>query len=288
MISSTGILLFARMKSNLKALLVGEFSWRRFIRSIVLIPIFVLLGLLIIAFFFADWAIFRPPLPSYKDTADVIKLETQSGDLVSARYYENEDASHTVIFSHGNAEDIGIIEPIAWRLRDLGLNVLTYDYPGYGTSTGSATEANAYEAIDAAYDYLVNKKRTDAKKIILHGRSLGGGVAVDLASRRPVGGLILESTFTTAFRVVTRYPIVPFDKFDNTKKIEKVTCPVLVIHGTADWTIPAYHGQRLYEAASEPKQVLWVEGSGHNNIVHKEEKLYLEAIRSFVRSIGEK
>ena len=81
-----------------------------------------------------------------------------------------------------------MIEPFAWRLRDLGLNVLIYDYPGYGTSSGSPSEENAYAAIDAAYDYLQTEKDVDPKRIILHGRSLGGAVAADLASRRPVPG----------------------------------------------------------------------------------------------------
>lgn len=276
------------MKSILRALFIGEFSWRRLIRSIVLIPVCVFLGLLIIAVFFADRAIFRPPRSSYKDTADVIKLETTSGDEISARYYENVNASHTILFSHGNAEDIGMIGPFAWRLRDLGFNVLIYDYHGYGTSSGSPSEENAYAAIDAAYHYLLTEKAVDPKRIILHGRSLGGGLAVDLASREPVGGLILESTFTTAFRVVTRYTILPFDKFENIKKIKKVTCPVLVIHGTSDWTIPLYHGQRLFEAANDPKQALWVEGAGHNNVVNTNERLYLNTVSRFVEVLGEK
>lgn len=276
------------MTKILKALFIGELSWKRLIRSLVLVPIGVMVGLLIVAVFFADRAIFRPPKSSYKETEDVIKLGTRAGERISAKYYDKEGARYTVIFSHGNAEDIGMIEPMAWRLRDLGLNVLTYDYQGYGTSYGAPSEDKAYEAIDAAYDYLLTEKHVEPGRIILHGRSLGGGVAVDVASRKPVAGLILESTFTTAFRVITRYQILPFDKFENIKKIANVRCPVLIIHGTDDWTIPAYHGQRLFEAAGEPKELLWVEGAGHNNVVYRDEKLYLDKIRSFVRSLGEK
>ncbi|NOT49336.1 MAG: alpha/beta hydrolase [Acidobacteria bacterium] len=276
------------MKSILKALFIGEFSFKRLIRAIVLIPICVFLGLLVIAVFFADRAIFRPQNSSYKDTADIIKLKTRNGDEVSARYEMSSQATLTILFSHGNAEDIGMIEPFVWRLRNLGFNVMTYDYPGYGTSGGSPSEEKAYEAIDAAYDYLVTEKEVDPKTIILHGRSLGGGVAVDLASRRPVAGLVLESTFTSAFRVVTRYPILPFDKFENIRKIERVRCPVLIIHGTNDWTIPVYHGRRLFEGAKEPKQALWVEGAGHNDLVNANERLYLDGIKTFVQAIDRK
>lgn len=275
------------MNSKLKAVFIGEFSRKRLVRSIILIPICVVLGLLSIAWFFPDRAIFRPQSSSYKDTADVTKLKTTGGEQISAKYYENEKALYTLILSHGNAEDIGMVEPLAWRLRDIGLNVLTYDYHGYGTSEGSPSEDKAYAAIDAAYNFLLEEKRVDPKRIILQGRSLGGGVAVDLGSRKPVAGLILESTFVTAFRVVTRYPIMPFDKFENIKKIDKVACPVLIIHGTSDTTIPVHHGRSLFEAAKEPKQALWIEGGGHNNLVYKDEKLYLDTIRNFVVSLGD-
>ncbi len=274
------------MKQILKALFIGEFSWKRLVRAIVLIPICVSLGLLIIAVLFADRAIFRPQNSSYKDTADVVKLKTKQGHVITAKFEENPQATYTILFSHGNAEDIGVIEPFVWRLRDLGLNVLTYDYPGYGTSSGSPSEENTYAAIDAAYDYLVIEKGVPPERIILHGRSLGGGIAVDLASREPVGGLILESTFTSAFRVITRYRILPFDKFENVKKIERVTCPVLVIHGTSDRTIPLYHGHRLFEVANEPKQALWMEEAGHNNVVYTNEKLYLDTIKRFVQTLA--
>ncbi len=276
------------MKATLKALFIGEFSWKRFIRSMILIPICVILGLLMVAVFFADWAIFRPPRSSYKDTADVIKLKTWDGEQISAKYQENPDASYTILFSHGNAEDIGMIEPFTWRLRDLGFNVLTYDYEGYGTSSGTPSEKNAYAAIDAAYDYLLTEKRVDPTRIILHGRSLGGGVAVDLASRKPVAALILESSFTSAFRVITRYPILPFDKFENIQKINKVMCPFLIVHGSNDWTIPSYHGRRLFETANEPKQALWVKGAGHNNIIYTNEKVYLDTIKRFMESLDAK
>lgn len=272
------------MKRILHALFVGELSWKRFLRSLVLIPICVLLGLLLIAGFFADQAIFRPPSPSYEDTKDIIKLNTRSGEMISARFFEFPGTHRTILFSHGNAEDIGMISPFASRLRDLGFNVLIFDYQGYGTSGGSPSEENAYADIDAAYEYLVREKETPAGSIFLLGRSLGGGVATDLAHRKKVGGLILESTFTSAFRVVTRYPILPFDKLENFKKIETVSCPILIIHGTNDWTVPSYHGSLLYEKALSSKKALWIEGAGHNDILLKFPDPYFNAIEELVRS----
>lgn len=272
-----------RLNSILKNLFIGEFTWKRLNRSLVLIPVAVIIGLLIIAMFLADRVIFQPQKSSYKDSADFIKLGTKLGDHISARYQENPEAIYTILFSHGNAEDIGMVEPFVWRLRDEGFNVLTYDYPGYGTSSGTPSEENSYAAIDAAYDYLISEKHVDPKRIILFGRSLGGGIALDLAFRRPVGGLILESTFTSAFRVVTRYPILPFDKFENIKKIDKVSCPVLIIHGTNDRTIPIYHGRLLFEKAKEPKLALWVQGANHNDVLYKDETLYFDTLKRFIQ-----
>ena len=240
-----------------------------------------MLGLLIIATFFADRVIFRPPAASYQDDADVIKLKPAIGETIAARYYANQQAEYTILFSHGNAEDVGLIEPFIRRLRDAGFNVLTYDYRGYGTSSGSPSEANSYEDIAAAYNYLLTEKGIKPENIILQGRSLGGAVAIDLAAREKVGGLIVESTFTTAFRVVTRYPIIPFDRFDSIRKIEKVPCPVLVMHGTSDWTIPVYHGKRLFEAANEPKYAVWVDGAGHNDLFYRVQSRYLNAVVEF-------
>jgi hypothetical protein len=103
--------------------------------------------------------------------------------------------------------------------------------------------------------------------IIALGRLLGGGVTVDLASRRPLGGLIIESTFVTAFRVLTKIPLFPSDKFRNISKIKNVNCPVLVIHGEDDEVIPFWHGEKLFQQANEPKLSLWVDGAGHNNFL---------------------
>lgn len=268
-----------------KLVLIGEVSWKRVLRLLILVPIAAGFGFILIAIFFSERLIFMPPPSSYKDDAKVVKIETADNGTISARLYENGPARYTILFSHGNAEDIGHIESFPKKLRELGVSVLVYDYRGYGTSGGSGSEANAYSDIDAAYAYLVTHEGRKPEDIILHGRSLGGAVAVDLASRHTVGGLIIESTFTGAFRVLTRYPILPFDKFKSIEKISSVTCPVLVIHGTMDSTIPLYHGEQLFEAANEPKYSNWVEGAEHNNVYDRDEKGYLNSIAKFIATL---
>jgi fermentation-respiration switch protein FrsA (DUF1100 family) len=238
-----------------------------------------------LAWLIPDKLIFQPPMPSYKDDVRTLKLLTSDGETIAARFYENDTSVHTILFSHGNAEDIGHVEPFAKQLRDRGFAVLTFDYRGYGRSEGSPSEDKAYKDIDAAYDYLVNDRKIPAERIILHGRSLGGGVALDIATRRPAGGLILESTFTSAARVLTRIKVLPFDKFDNISKIAAVSCPVLVIHGKMDNTIPFHHGEKLFAAANEPKTPLWIENAEHNDLFYTARENYLTAIRNFADSL---
>jgi fermentation-respiration switch protein FrsA (DUF1100 family) len=172
-------------------------------------------------------------------------------------------------------------------MRAAGFAVFAYDYQGYGTSESKPTERHACEDADAAYDYLVGTLHVPAERIIAFGRSLGGGVATDLASRRPVAGLVLESTFTTAFRVFTRASVLPFDRFDNVHKIKRVHCPVLVMHGTRDMLIHIALGRQLYAAANEPKLFLWVEGAGHNDVPYFAGKRYFEALHSLAELIRE-
>lgn len=251
----------------------------------VLIPIAIYLGLFIIGLFFANYVLFRPP-HSYRDDAGIIKLTTPNGEKISARFCENPNATYTILFSNGNGEDTGTIAPFAVELSAAGFNVLTYDYRGYGTSEGSPTEENTYEDAEAAYNYLVQTRNIPPSKIILHGRSLGGGPTMELASKHPTAGIILESTFTSAFAVPFNIRILPFDKFRNLEKMQRVTSPVLVIHGRKDWTISFSHGERLYAAAPGKKFSMWVDDAGHNNLFYQTRTRYLNTIRDFAENLA--
>jgi fermentation-respiration switch protein FrsA (DUF1100 family) len=223
-------------------------------------------GLVLFGMFLSDKLIFLPPPSSYQDSRDIVKLRTSDGKSISAIYLPNPAAKFTILYSHGNAEDIGNLRPWLEKLRSSGFAVFSYDYHGYGTSEGVPSEKNVYADADAAYDYLVNTLKTPPSKVISYGRSVGNGASIDLASRRPVGGLIVQSGFTSAFVVLTRVPLVPFDKFRNIAKIRNVKCPVLVIHGRNDAVIPFQHGERLFEAAPQPKSEFWIDKVGHNDI----------------------
>ncbi len=256
-------------------------TFRRQVKRLVILLAGAYVLLMIIACGFADRLMFHPHESSYADTDDIIKLTTADGVKISAMYFANPAAKFTILHSHGNAEDMGDLIGIYREISNAGFNVLAYDYNGYGTSEGTPGEKAAYADIDAAYDYLTGELHVPPERIIVLGRSIGGGPAVDLAARRPVGGLVLESAFVSAFRTVTRVPLLPWDKFENLKKLPSVKCPVLVIHGDRDSLVAPWHGKRLYEAAPGEKQCLWVEGAGHNDLVWVAGERYARALQDF-------
>jgi len=268
--------------SRLRRILIGELSWQRLLRSVVFI--YAAVGLYL--FFFADGMIFLPPSPSYQDDGSLIRIPTSGGKTIAATYLANPGATYTILYSHGNATDLGLLHPFLLTLQNEGFAVLAYDYQGYGLSEGRPTERNTYRDIEAAYGYLVNQLKTPPETIIVMGRSVGGGPSTYLAAQRPVGGLILESTFTKVFRVVVPIKLFPFEKFPNIDRIRQVQCPVLIIHGTADETVPFEHSEQLYAAAPSPKQFVPIEGADHNTVFWSDEATYLGAVQALTDEIS--
>lgn len=229
--------------------------------------------------------IFMPQPTSYQDTKDIIKISVTNTERISALYLPNPRSNYTLLYIHGNAEDLGDIRPVLARLHSWDFSVFAYDYRGYGTSDGTPSESNADRDADAVYRYLTQQLKIPASQIIVYGRSVGGGSATRLAAQNTVAGLILESTFTSIFRVVVPFPLLPFDKFTNLDRISKVRCPVLVMHGQADRTILISHGRSLDEAAPEPKMSLWIAGAGHNDLSDVAGDRYRQALLSFQQLI---
>jgi len=233
------------------------------------------------AWLYADRLIFLPPPPGYPDGPGILKIPTGDGQHIAAVYLVNPSARYILLQSHGNAEDLGSMMPLLAGLRDLGFSVFAYDYRGYGRSEGTPSEARVYADIDAAYEHLVRELRVRPERIVAYGRSLGGGAAVDLAAHRRLGGLVLESPFLSAFRVMTRVSLFPVDKFRNSAKIGRVTCPVLIMHGEEDEIVPVWHGRRLFDLAPEPKMLVTVPGAHHNDFVRIAGPRYALALRDF-------
>lgn len=233
----------------------------------------------------ADRMIFHPPQASYTAQDGIIKIPVTSDESIAAIWRPAGPDSFILLFSHGNAEDIGQNDEFIERANAHGFGVLAYDYRGYGLSDGKPGQKNTYRDIEAAYRYLTDTLHVPPQRILIHGRSVGSGPSVWLAAQKPAGGLILESAFVSAFRVVTKYPILPFSPYPNLSRMKDIDCPVLVIHGRQDEVVAFWHGEKLFAAAHEPKMNYWVDDAGHNDLLWVAGSDYWKTLEEYVQTI---
>ncbi len=250
----------------------------------------LLLGLVllwVLALLSLNSLIFRPPEASYALSSEHRKLTLDRGEEIILKEWRSPGATRWLIYSHGNAEDLGHVEFRLEMLSHLNLNVVGYDYPGYGHSSGSPSTRGATAALEAVLDDVQKKHGLSPGQLILYGRSVGSGPTLEVAAQRPVGGIILESAFRSIAR--TRFPFsVPGDVFLSEKNIRNIQAPLLVIHGTEDFVIPVSHGKALFEAAPGPKEILLVEGAGHNNLLQRAGPAYWQALQTFLDRLAQK
>jgi len=226
-------------------------------------------------------------------------LQTKkSGLRLPAIHIKYPSARYTILFSHGNAEDVGISLPLLDQMARLcGASVFAYEYPGYSVSEGEPSEEHCYHAIDAAFDHLTKEAHVPPSSIVVFGRSLGTGPSVDLCSRlskeQDVAGCILQSPLESGIRCFlgsfAAYALYPIDIFRSYQKVEKITCPVFIMHGEKDTVVPCHNGKALYEilkqrpghndVAYEP---MWIPSAGHNDMPHTE---CFNACRKFILSL---
>ncbi|CAG0893636.1 unnamed protein product [Darwinula stevensoni] len=195
--------------------------------------------------------------------------KTERGtSIVTLFVRSSKDPKQTIMFSHGNAEDLGLKIDFLLELSDeTNSNVFSYDYSGYGRSTGKPSEENLYADIKAAWDVLRSRHGIPEENIVLYGRSLGSVPTVRLASEREnLPGVILHSPLSSALGMVLRFTPWSVGPFAVTDLVPRITCPVLVVHGTQDEVIPNSHGRFIHERCQQKVEPLWVEGAGHNNV----------------------
>ncbi|KAF3586593.1 hypothetical protein Bca52824_062734 [Brassica carinata] len=217
---------------------------------------------------------------------EVVKIMTRRGNEIVGMYIKHPTAKLTVLYSHGNATDIGQMFIIYNELsHHLNVNLMGYDYSGYGRSSGKPSEQETYADIEAAYNWLRETCSTKDERIILYGQSVGSGPSLELASRLPrLRALVLHSPFLSGLRVM--YHVKHsfwFDIFKNIEKIQLVDCPVLVIHGTDDKVVDISHGKQLWELSKEKYEPLWLKGGSHCNLEMFPE--YLPHLRKFIGAI---
>ncbi|CAL9131881.1 unnamed protein product [Musa textilis] len=190
----------------------------------------------------------------HRENVEVLRLPTRRGTEIVALYVRNPMAAFTVLYSHGNAADLGQMYELFLELSiHLRVNLLGYDYSGFGQSSGKPTEQNTYADIETAYKCLIENYGAKEEEIILYGQSVGSGPTVDLAARLPhLRAIMLHSPILSGLRVM--YPVKRtywFDIYKNIDKISLVNCPVLVIHGTSDEVVDFSHGKKLWELCNE-------------------------------------
>lgn len=218
-----------------------------------------------------------------------LSLVARDGTTLHGWFVPLKPESPVVIFCHGNGGNISHRLDKLMTLRHAGASVLMFDYRGYGKSRGRPDEEGLYQDAEAAYDWLVNAKKIPPQKIIAHGESLGGAVALELTRRKEAAGLILESTFTSIVDMGREvYPFLPVkflahSRYDNLSKIGKVSCPILIMHSPQDDIVPFAMGRRLYEAAPEPKTFFEMRGS-HNEGFLDIGRAYGEALARFLKA----
>jgi len=216
-----------------------------------------------------------------------LHLPAADGASVHAWFVPLEPQSPVVVFCHGNAGNISHRLDKLMALRRAGASVLLFDYRGFGRSSGRPDEQGTYLDAEAAYRWLAEEKRVPAGRIVIHGESLGGAVAMELALRRRAAGLILESTFTSVVEMCRRvFPFLPAGlvvrfRYDTLSKIPRLAGPVLVMHSRDDDVVPFAMGRRLFEAAPGPKTFFEMRGS-HNEGFLDMGPAYEKAVADFL------
>ncbi len=205
--------------------------------------------------------------------AEELSIATPDGERLHAWWYEKPAsklrAPLATLYLHGNIGHLGVYANHLRPVRQAGTSVLIIDYRGFGRSTGSPNEAGLYLDAQAGYDWL-RERGYQPHQIIVQGLSLGTAVAVELATKNPVGGLVLEAPFTSARAVAAfRVPVIGWTLplgYDSIGKIPALRAPLLVMHGDQDRIIDPAQGRELYAAAAEPKEFLMVPGAGHQDL----------------------
>lgn len=232
--------------------------------------------------------------PSRLETPyEEVHFKNDEGAFLYGWFFSGMRTDRTFCYLHGNAGNVADRLDKILTLRKIG-NVFIFDYRGYGVSEGTPSIAGVQKDSDAAYRWLTSAREKDLippEQVILFGESLGGALAVDLASREPIAAVVLESTFTSLRELAANlYPFVPSaivpDVYRSHEAIRHLKSPVLVIHGTADELVPFSMGEALFQKAPHPKRFYEVKGALHKDCYLRGGKDYLQQIENFLNEAG--
>ena len=257
-------------------------------------------ALLVVAvlLFFENRFVFRPtrePLLSWQPPGldvEECQFRTRDGYRLHGWWHPGSgpgEPSHrpVVLWCHGNAGNITHRAENMRMLAERGLAVLLFDYRGFGRSEGKPSEHGLYLDATTAYRYLVHRRGVSPSRVICFGRSIGTGVALHVALREKVAGLIMESAFENVPAMVRRRPLLWLpalfmrNRFDNLIRIRRLAVPLLMTHGDRDSLVPVEQGRAVFAAAPEPKELYVIEGAGPNDTYEAGGEAYFEALRRF-------
>ncbi|HEU5042489.1 MAG TPA: alpha/beta hydrolase [Gemmatimonadales bacterium] len=274
---------------------------RRVLASLLFVLVAAYLGLLLLLrlneprllYYPGPRGALLPPPPGLALPIERVGLRTGDGVGLGAWVIRTDDAAPWLLICHGNGGNISDAgRPFHYAgLRAAGLNLLAFDYRGYGESEGTPSEAGLYLDAEAAYRFLRDSLGVPAGRIVLFGHSLGSAVAVELARRVPAAGLVLDGALTSVpDRAQEIYPYLPVrwiaaSRYASRDKIGGLTLPKLFLHAEHDEVVPIAHGRRLFAAAPEPKRFVTLAG-GHADAFERDSAVYFGEIRRFVAELG--
>jgi len=252
-------------------------------------------------YYFKDNAMYRIPLTLYNEDVEFdkqqfelvenkrleikcFKIKTRKRKEVASVFIQHPQAKATILFSHGNAADIGIMSfHFELMAETLKVNVYGYDYTGYGESTkpGHPTPGDVYADAEAVFKHITEDLKIPPSQLIIYGQSLGSGPSLHLAKLHPVCGVVIHSGLMSAVRVINPYLVrTPwYDVFPNIDSVKECQSPVMVIHGKQDQIIHVYHGIRLFKCAPLTIKPWFVKGGDHNEIEIRFEQEYFDRLK---------
>ncbi len=268
--------------------------WIRIMIYLPLVAVLLFLGLRRLEFMMTYHPLRYVPGPDWTLPAngEDVWVTVANGERAHGWFVRSsaQPAVATVMYCHGNGGNLTNVAWVAEHLSARGFDILIFDYRGYGRSDGRITdEWGLYADAEAIYDHLTRERGVLPERLVIFGQSLGSTAAIDVASRRQCAALVVESGLSSASDMgAVAFPWLPRflhslakNRFESSRKIAEVKCPVLVTHGTNDPVIPVEQGRKLYESARDPKRLVIIEGGDHN-LFGNGGREYLTTITEFI------
>ena len=268
--------------------------------ALLTVSLLIVVGVVVRYTMFDRYLIYFPEKEVHQDPGDAgmvfddVTFAASDGTRLHG-WFVPAHSDVTLLWFHGNAGNIAHrVQNVAELHTYLGVNVFIFDYRGYGRSEGKPSEEGTYKDAEGAVAYLRGRADVEQDKIVYFGRSLGCGVAIELALKEPARAMICESPFTSIQAMAKRtYPWLPGigvfarTKYDSISKIGDIRVPLLVLHGNADRIVPIELGRELYDAANDPKRFYEIDGADHNDTFYVGGRPYYDALQAFLEEFGE-